>query len=408
MDAPETDTGFLASLFQDPSDDDIRTAIAIIAARFPNDGAVAAELATILAASGECITVDGAVSADVASTGGPASLSTLLTPLYLRAAGAIVPKLGVPGRPAGGIDCLGQIPGYRTELSVREILQIIDASGYAHFLAKGRMAPLDGRMFKLRQAMIAQTIPSLVAGSLLSKKLAVGVKHAGLDIRVAPHGNFGNNKTIAAANARLFVQAARTLGIKASPVLTDARYPYQPYLGRRESLLALDNVFRGTCSPWLGSHVETCRTLALACLPADLRARVAEASPAALRRHFDDNLIAQGADPDDFDALVRDTRKAHTGHVLAAHDGFCFYHLDLLRDRLVEWQGMFISEQEPFPDPVGLVLLIPPGQWVPGGTPIATVRAPESLMPDVIHRLDEVVGTPSRLPHGPDFEAING
>ena len=182
MDAPETDTGFLASLFQDPSDDDIRTVIAIIAARFPNDGVVAAELATILAASGECITGRGSFRRRRIH-GRSCVAGTLLTPLYLRAAGAIVPKLGVPGRPAGGIDCLGQIPGYRTELSVREILQIIDASGYAHFLAKGRMAPLDGRMFKLRQAMNAQTIPSLVAGSLLSKKLAVGVKHAGLDIR---------------------------------------------------------------------------------------------------------------------------------------------------------------------------------------------------------------------------------
>ncbi len=408
MNAPKTDSRFLSALCRNPSDDDIRAAIATIASQFPRDAAVAAELASILAASGARLSLDGSVVADVASTGGPASLSTLLAPLFLRAAGAIVPKLGVPGRPAGGIDCLAQIPDYRTELSPREIEEIVGGSGYAHFLAKGEMAPLDGRMFKLRQAMNAQAVPSLVTGSLLSKKLAVGVNFAGLDIRVAPHGNFGADWAAAAANAGLFLRAAQALGIDASPVLTDARHPYQPYIGKRESLLALDDTFRGACSPWLGSHVETCRTLALACLPADLRAKVAEASPIALRRHFDDNLIAQGADPDDFDALVRDTRRAHTGHVLAVHDGFCFYHQDLLRGRLVEWQGMFRSEQAPFPDPVGLVLLVPAGQWVSGGTPIATVRAPESLMPDVIHRLYEVVGTPNCLPSGPDFEAIDG
>lgn len=408
MDDPKTDDRFLSALLRNPSDDDIRSVIATVASQFPSDAAVAAELATILAASGERLSVDGAVVADVASTGGPASLSTLLAPLFLRAAGAIVPKLGVPGRPAGGIDCLAQIPGYRTELSLREIEDIVDRSGYAHFLAKGEMAPLDGRMFRLRQAMNAQAVPSLVAGSLLSKKLAVGVKFAGLDIRVAPHGNFGTDRDAAAANAGLFLRAARALGLNASPVLTDARHPYQPYIGKRESLLALDDIFRGTCSPWLGSHVETCRALAMACLPADRRPKIGEVSPTELRRHFDDNLIAQGAGPDDFDAVVRDTRREHTGHVLAAHDGFCFYHLDLLRDRLVEWQGMFRSEQMPFPDPVGLVLLTAPGQWVSGGTPIATVRAPETLMPDVIFRLDEIVGTPTCLPSGPDFEAIDG
>lgn len=408
MDDPKTDTRFLTALRQDPSDDDIRAAIATIASRFPNDAVVAAELATILAASGECLSLGGGIVADVASTGGPASLTTLLTPLYLRAAGAIVPKLGVPGRPAGGIDCLAQVPGYRTELAVREIGEIVDRSGYAHFLAKGEMAPLDGRMFKLRQAMNAQAVPSLVAGSLLSKKLAVGVKYAGLDVRVAPHGNFGGDRAAAAANARLFVYAARTLGIDASPVLTDALHPYQPYIGRRESLLALDDVFRGACSPWLESHAETCRTLAMACLPSGLRMKASNLSPGELRRHFEDNLIAQGADPNDFDGVVREARLEHKEYVLASDDGFCFYHLDKLRDRLVEWQGAFGPTQAAFQDPVGLVLLVPPGQWVCSGTPVASVRAPETLMPDVIHKLGPIVGTPRRLPSGPNFEAIDG
>ena len=41
----------------------------------------------------------GQPTADLASTGGPTSLSTLLGPLYLRDLGYLVPKLGVPGRP---------------------------------------------------------------------------------------------------------------------------------------------------------------------------------------------------------------------------------------------------------------------------------------------------------------------
>lgn len=408
MNAYRANGRFLSVLRRNPSDDDIRDTITNISSEWPRDAAVASELAAILAASGERLSIQGAVVADVASTGGPASLSTLLTPLFLRAAGATVPKLGVPGRPAGGIDCLAQIPGYRTELSLHEIMEIVNDFGYAHFIAKGEMAPLDGRMFKLRQVMNAQDIPTLVIGSLLSKKLAVGVKYAGLDIRVAPHGNFGIDRNAAAANARLFIDAARTLGIDALPALTDGRHPYQPYLGRREALLALDDIFKGEDSPWLKSHVDTCKALALACLPPYLRARAAELSTVELRPYFDYNLAAQGADPDSFNRIVSNTRKEHSQYILAKQDGFCVYRLDLLRDHLVRWQNMFRSERTPFPDPVGIIVLVPPGKWVSRGTPITTVRAPDSLIPDVIHTLGKIVGTPDHLPIGPNIEAIDG
>src|SRR5690348_1284014 len=63
-----------------------------------------ASLSSTLARSGEQKRFPSNVhTADIASTGGPSSLSTLLGPLYLRALGFHVPKLGVPGRPAGGI-----------------------------------------------------------------------------------------------------------------------------------------------------------------------------------------------------------------------------------------------------------------------------------------------------------------
>jgi len=407
MDGTGAGTFFLSPLRGSPSEDDICTAIDAIKLRFANDAGMAAELARILAASGSTLSVRADVVADVASTGGPTSLSTLISPLYLRAGGAVVPKLGVPGRPAGGIDCLAQVRGYRTELSVSEVSEIVHDSGYAHFLAKGDMAPLDGKMFKLRQAMGAQGIPTLVAASLLSKKLAVGVKHAGLDIRVAPHGNFGNDWPTAEENARLFVRAARMLGIDATPVLTDGRYPYQPYLGRRESLIALDEIFRGGASPWLKDHSEVCRALAMACLPPDLHELVENVPATELKRHFEANLVAQGADIGSFDEVVEETRKKHTGCVTALNDGFCSYPLGGLREAIVEWQKLRLVEHVPFPDPVGLILLVSPGSWVARGTPIATVRAPGEIMSDVILKLGQIIGTPARLPSGTSFEAID-
>lgn len=218
----------------DSSDGHIVDVLAQIKESAPADEAVAAELARILADSGEKFAASGGITADVASTGGPSSLTTLLCPLYLRASGLLVPKLGVPGRPAGGIDCLAQIEGFKVELTQDELRAVMAGAGYAHFLAAGRYAPLDARVFKLRQQFGAQDVPTLVASSLLSKKLAVGVRRAGLDIRVAAHGNFGKTWSDALDNARLFAAASRRLGVDAFPVLTNSRRlgPVQPLAPR--------------------------------------------------------------------------------------------------------------------------------------------------------------------------------
>lgn len=65
-----------------------------------------ASLAVKMANSGALLPASPSATADVASTGGPSSLSTLICPLFLNLKGFTIPKLSVPGRPAGGIDVL--------------------------------------------------------------------------------------------------------------------------------------------------------------------------------------------------------------------------------------------------------------------------------------------------------------
>lgn len=228
------------------------------------DDAGIAELALAMAASGKTVRASCPNTADVPSTGGPTSLSTLLCPLFLRALGWTVPKLGVPGRPAGGLDVLSQIPGYRTALSVPDVTRIIENCGYVHFAAGELVAPLDSRLFKLRQQINAQSVPALVIASLLAKKVAVGVSTVGLDVRVASHGNFGSNMPSARENSRRFCRVAELLGINATCILTDGSRPYQPYIGRGESLLALFRLFSGDSDPWLRRHANQCSWISAA------------------------------------------------------------------------------------------------------------------------------------------------
>jgi hypothetical protein len=172
-----------------------------------------ADLASLLADSG--VRLDfGDHAADVASTGGPSSLSTLLCPVFLAMNGYSVPKLGVQGRPAGGIDVMAQIPGFDINPSPAKVADIITGCRFAHFLANETYAPLDQWLFRYRQEFGVQSVRNLVVASILAKKLAVGVTTAGLEIRVFPGGNFGSDVSIAIENAQFFLKVAEHLNIR--------------------------------------------------------------------------------------------------------------------------------------------------------------------------------------------------
>lgn len=368
----------------DSSDDEILRFLACVKGEAPRNALIAADLAAALAASGDVYHPGTELTADVASTGGPSSLSTLLCQLFLRAGGLAVPKLGVPGRPAGGIDCLAQIEGYRTELDGCSLDAVMRTVGYAHFTAGGRYAPLDERVFLLRQKHGCQNVPTLVAASLLSKKLAVGVTNAGLDIRVASHGNFGGTMSQARQNAKLFAQAAALLGLRGHAALTDGSTPYQPYIGRGEALLALSEVFDGASEEWLDVHLEQCRMLSSTASPAAHRPAVEAASRAELRHWFFANLQAQGAEEGAFSKKVAQVREGHINQILARQDGIVEVSLEKIRRSLLKAQGAAAREGVPFPDPAGIVLRHKPGTLVCSGEALATVRVNEVSLRDTL------------------------
>jgi pyrimidine-nucleoside phosphorylase len=283
--------------------------------------------------------------------------------------------LGVPGRPAGGIDCLAQIPGYRTGFADVELDQVLERAGYAHFLADGRYAPLDARVFKLRQQHGLQEVPTLVAASLLSKKLAVGVRNAGLDIRVAPHGNFGRNSQEGERNAQLYRETAELLSIEAFPVLTDGTLPYQRYVGRSEALLALFRLFRGDVDTWLDEHYELCRGLACKAVPDEWKPAVRAAVRDDLRKAFEANVNAQGGSFAGFVGVAEQCSMGHRHELRAPANGVATYALEAIRKTLVELQSSVkASDACTFPDPVGLILQARPGSPVTAGSIVATAR----------------------------------
>ena len=340
-----------------------------------------ATLASDLAKSGQIMPRPHRRTADVASTGGPTSLSTLLCPLFLRILGWDIPKLGVPGRPAGGLDVLSRIPGYGVHLSLADVRTAIDRCGYAHFAAGDQIAPLDARLFAMRQDLGAQTVPALVIASVLSKKLAVGVQTVGLDVRVAAHGNFGNDMSIARENSKLFCRVASALEIEATCILTDASRPYQPYIGRGEALLALFRLFSGEANHWLKRHADQCCWMAFTTVgvtPSSVTART-------VYEAFASNVEAQGGSIAAFEDTARDVADSHQYTITAPTSGFPTIDLERLRQVIVSRQKS-AGEDGTYPDPIGVILLVEDTQLVSTDEPIMTVRT-DTMTNDLLNEM---------------------
>ena len=163
---------------------------------------------------------------DKHSTGGIGDkISIPLAPM-LAACGLAVPMISGRGLGATGgtLDKLESIPGFRTDLSIHELQNVVREVGCVITGATDEIAPADRKLYALRD--VTSTIPSvpLITGSILSKKLAEGLDALVLDVK---WGSGSFMKTIEQAEelANSLVSVATKLGVKTTALLTDMNQP---------------------------------------------------------------------------------------------------------------------------------------------------------------------------------------
>ena len=181
---------------------------------------------------------------DKHSTGGIGDkISLILAPLAA-CCGVAVPMisgrgLGITG---GTLDKLESIPGYRTNLSDKEFIDIVQKCGCSITGQTGQLAPADKKLYALRD--VTATVPSipLIVASIMSKKLAAGIDALVLDVKWGK-GAFMKTPEDAGVLARNMVEVGMRMGKGMAALITDMNQPLGRTAGNAleviESVLAL-------------------------------------------------------------------------------------------------------------------------------------------------------------------------
>ena len=166
------------------------------------------------------------VKVDKHSTGGVGDKTSLISAPIAAAAGAIVPMISgrALGHTGGTLDKLESIPGFRTDLSVTEFKDQVGRLGLAFIGQTPEIAPADGKLYALRDATATVESIPLIASSIMSKKVAVGLDALILDVKVGA-GAFMKKQVEARRLAQMMVGIGRRLDKRVQALITDMNQP---------------------------------------------------------------------------------------------------------------------------------------------------------------------------------------
>ncbi len=338
--------------------------------------------------SGETIDLEAEIGRPVAdkhSTGGVGDKASLVV-------GPLVAACGIPfgkmsgrglGHTGGTLDKLESIPGFRVELTRDEFVRQVREIGLAVIGQTAELVPADKQLYGLRDVTATVDNVSLIAASIMSKKIAAGANAIVLDVKVGD-GAFMKSIDDARTLAGAMLELGRRADRKVVCELTDMDQPLGHAVGNaleiREGVATLRGDGPADLTELAVASAAHLVTLTDGVDLAEARSRVETAlSDGSALEAYERWIRAQGGDPSEAALpqapVVREVtaeRDGYVGRLGALAVGMAAVHLGAGRT----------TKDDVIDHAVGVVCLRKRGDRVSSGDTLAEIHARDEAAAD--------------------------
>ncbi|MEE6752525.1 pyrimidine-nucleoside phosphorylase [Pediococcus acidilactici] len=244
------------------------------------------------------------IKVDKHSTGGVGDKTSIPLAPMVAALGIRVPIISGRGlgHTGGTLDKLEAIPGFEVERSEAEFKKQVRDIKVAIVGATGNVAPADKKIYALRD--VTDTVDSipLIAGSIMSKKIASGTDALVLDVKTGT-GAFMKEETDAVKLANALVKIGKSVGMNCMALISDMNQPLGNMVGNALEIQESIAILKGEGPEditelvmTLGSQMVVLAKKAATLTEARAKLEEVVANGSALEV-FRQMIIAQGGDP---------------------------------------------------------------------------------------------------------------
>lgn len=334
------------------------------------------------------------IKCDKHSTGGVGDKTSLTVIPLVASFGLITAKMSGRGlgHTGGTVDKLESFPGFHTELSGDDFIRQVKEIGIALVGQSADLAPADKKLYALRDVTATVDNISLIASSIMSKKLAAGADLILLDVKTGS-GAFMKTLEDSKELARQMVTIGNGAGRKTIATITDMDQPLGNAIGNALEVKEAIDALRG-CAP--ADYTELIYTFAEEFLLATDLAKTKEEAKKMVDEKIESRealdkfaqfVEAQGGNPDDVYHYENLPKAKYTAEITASEEGY----VNRIQCDEIGICAMLLgggrAKKEDVIDPaVGFILHKKKGDYVKAGESLATMHYNSDTYPAEVEK----------------------